>query len=291
MPNVSDYRRCRDAGWRLVVLPESWSEEFHQIVMARVREQTRSKHPQTLAFDFSGRQGSTRVFLKVFHSCGIADVVKDFFRDSKAKRFWRQGLALSAAGFNVPLTLAAGELRRFRILRRSFVVTQRIDGQPLPAVLEKFVGNRADVQSVQLKRRGLLRLAELIQKFHEHGFVHGDLVASNVLVELRQQRDPEFYFMDNDRTRCFPNWLPQLLWKRNLVQLNRMPLPGITLQDRVRFLCRYSGRRRLTKTDARLARWLEIKTRRRRHECDGVDPGGNFRRLMAHPIATSSKFS
>ncbi len=268
-----------------MVLPEWWSEELQKNVMARVREQTRSKHPQTLAFDFSGRHGGVRVFLKVFHANGIADAVKSFFRDSKAKRFWRQGLALSAAGFNVPLTIAAGELRRCRVLQRSFVVTLRINGQPLPAILEKFSENRPHAQSLKLKRRGLLRLAELIQQFHQYGFVHGDLVASNVLVVLKRDREAEFYFMDNDRTRSFPCWMPQLLWKRNLVQLNRMPLPGITLQDRMRFLCRYLGRRRLTKADARMARWLESKTRRRRYECDGVDPEANFRRLMAYPIA------
>jgi hypothetical protein len=35
-------------------------------------------------------------------------------------------------------------------------------------------------------------------------------------------------------------------------------------------------------------RWLEQQTRRRRYECDGVDPRGNFRRLMRFSeVATS----
>jgi hypothetical protein len=71
------------------------------------------------------------------------------------------------------------------------------------------------------------------------------------------------------------------------VQLNRMPLAGVTLQDRMRFFHRYLGRRRLSERDRRLARWLEQQTRKRRYECDGVDPRGNFRQLMCFSEAVS----
>jgi hypothetical protein len=96
--------------------------------------------------------------------------------------------------------------------------------------------------------------------------------------------------MDNDRTRRFPIWLPQRLWRRNLVQLNRMPLPGISLQDRMRFLHAYLNAGKFSVADRKLARWLELKTRQRRKECDGVDPSVNFRRLMsyAHAVRTNS---
>jgi hypothetical protein len=86
--------------------------------------------------------------------------------------------------------------------------------------------------------------------------------------------------MDNDRTRRYPRWLPQNLWKRNLVQLNRFPLPGISLHDRVRFLRFYCGRASRRPADDRLLHWLEIKTRRRRKECDGIGEPIDFRRLM-----------
>jgi hypothetical protein len=86
--------------------------------------------------------------------------------------------------------------------------------------------------------------------------------------------------MDNDRTRRFPLWVPQTLWKRNLVQLNRFPLPGISLQDRVRFFRFYRGQRDRRGADRRLLKWLEMKTRKRRMECDGVDSTGDFRTLM-----------
>jgi hypothetical protein len=90
----------------------------------------------------------------------------------------------------------------------------------------------------------------------------------------------QFCFMDNDRTRRYPTWMPRRLWRRNLVQLNRVPLAGISLQDRVRFFHAYVSRSELGRQDLRLARWLEQKTRQRRRECDAVDTSVSFRRLM-----------
>src|SRR5438094_8491510 len=95
--------------------------------------------------------------------------------------------------------------------------------------------------------------------------------------------------MDNDRTRRYPRWLPQSSWKRNLVQLNRFPLPGISLQDRMRFFHHYLGYRSLRLVDRRLLHWLEMKTRQRRKECDADDATVDFRKLMRWEGKTASK--
>jgi len=86
--------------------------------------------------------------------------------------------------------------------------------------------------------------------------------------------------MDNDRTRRYPPWYPHLLWRRNLVQLNRFMLPGISLQDRMRFLRFYLARASWTRSDRRLVRWLEKKTRERLQEFGQDEPQASFRRLM-----------
>jgi hypothetical protein len=86
--------------------------------------------------------------------------------------------------------------------------------------------------------------------------------------------------MDNDRTRRYPSWLRQPFWQRNLIQLNRMPLAGISLQDRMGFLHAYLDVKHLSGADRRFARWLEARTRQRRKQCDGADPTVSFRRLM-----------
>jgi hypothetical protein len=89
-----------------------------------------------------------------------------------------------------------------------------------------------------------------------------------------------FFFMDNDRTRRYPAWLPHRLWRRNLVQLNRVVLPGISLQDRMRFLRIYLGGGPWRDRERRLIRWLEKRTRRRRKECERIEAKVSFRELM-----------
>lgn len=277
MLKATDYRSRRAGAWRLRVLPEHWSDDLQERVLALVAAQVPSKHPQTLAVDTPALRNGKKFYLKTFHDGGPLSGIKDIFRPSKAFRFWRQGVALASAGFNVPQTIAAGEIRDFRMIRGSFVLTAKVDGQPLPVFLADRLNTR---ERFTTKRNGLMQLARLIQRLHRRGFIHGDLIASNLLVAAPEARELSFYFMDNDRTYCLPRWLPHSLWKRNLIQLNRMPLPGITLQDRMRFLCAYLGRSQLSRREREFARWIENKTRQRRHECDGVDPTLSFRTLM-----------
>jgi hypothetical protein len=279
MLRPSDYQLRYVGPWHLLVLPDAWSEQLQESVINRIRQPEPSKHPQTIPLDVVGAAGEKHYFIKLFHCSGLGDALKNLFRVSKPKRFWRQGLSLSAAGFHVPTVVAVGELRCFRFFRRGFVLTLRIPGQPLPLFLRNLEGASQVRHNLRLKRDGLARLAELVRQFHRLGFVHGDLIANNLLITA-DGGEPQFYFMDNDRTSYFSYGRSARGWKRNLVQLNRMPLPGVTLQDRMRFFRRYLGRDRLSERDRRLVRWLERQTRKRRYECDGVGPRGNFRRLM-----------
>lgn len=283
MPAASDYQSVAAGEWRLVVLPRSWNIELQRKVLGIIERQPSARHPQTIFLSAVDGDSGSGLYLKVFHGGGGGAVCKDAVRKSKAFRAWRQGMALNAAGFEAPLAIAAGEQRRFGLLRRAFILTRKVDAEGLQAVLRDFLVSPGDKRRLAAKRSGLRRLAGLIRQFHREGFVHGDMVASNILVARADGDPPVFYLMDNDRTRRYPRWVPQSLWRRNLIQLNRMPLPGITLQDRMRFLHAYLGVDRLSRSDRRLAWWLERKTRRRRSECDGADTSVNFRRLMRWP--------
>jgi serine/threonine protein kinase len=280
MPVAPSYRSFIHGQWRLAVLPGYWTQDLQDRVLNLVERQIPSKHPQTLTLLYHGSGPGRLAYVKVFHrSQGIASL-KDSFRESKAFRSLRQCIALARAGFDVPTTVAAGEFRRFRLLLRAFAVTVEISGQPAPDFLRERYPVNSRGLSLAIKRDSLKRLAEQIRHFHRLGFVHGDLVPSNICISAMEGAGLRFYFMDNDRTRRYPCWLPQSLWKRNLVQLNRFPLPGISLQDRMRFFRCYLGYGKLRSVDRRLLRWLEKKTRQRRKECDAVDPNVDFRKLM-----------
>jgi serine/threonine protein kinase len=234
------------------------------------------KHPRTLEVCVDGRQ----LFFKIFSVSSLGGAVKDCFRRSKAVRALFACESLMEAGFNAPVSIGAGEERYANLLRRSFLVSLPVDGCSLPEFLQGRAPDRTPVFPPRRKREMLRRLARDIRRLHDHGFVHGDLVPGNIFAMTDGRGLARFCFMDNDRTRRYPAWLKHRLWRRNLVQLNRFPLAGISLQDRMRFFHAYLDMGELGSKERKLLHWLERKTRQRRRECDAVDTSGNFRELM-----------
>ena len=280
MAALSDYQRVVAGKWRLSVLAGQWSGDLQNPVLELVDARQWARHPQTVEARLVVGGTEKFFYLKIFHRAQGFSGLKDLLRQSKAVRFWRLGIALSASGFSTPLTIAVGEQRRCRLVQRAFVLTEAIDGRSLPDFLGRWTSRRAGARTLARKWEAIRFFAALIRRFHRLGFVHGDMVASNIVVSETARDGAKFYFIDNDRTRRFPRWLPQSQWRRNLVQLNRLPLPGISLQDRMRFLHAYLSAEEFSVADRKLARWLELKTRQRRKECDGVDASVNFRKLM-----------
>ena len=281
MPTAAEYRPIREGYWVFWTLGDGVDAGMISSLAAIVDRQPYSKHPQTLPVTWPPERTTNEYFLKLFHRRRGAAKLKDLLRQTKARRFWRQGIALCAAGFNVPQTVAFGEKRRWGLLERSLVLTRKIEGQPVPLYLAALTCSHETRTQIKSKRRALSQLGQLVRRFHDLGFIHGDLVATNIFVAGQGADSPDFYFMDNDRTQRYPAWLTGHLRRRNLVQLNRMPLAHITLQDRMRFLRSYLRVDRFGDPQRDFALWLETKTRQRRHEVDGVDTSVSFRKLMA----------
>ena len=80
------------------------------------------------------------------------------------------------------------------------------------------------------------REAKEIRRLHRTGVYHGDLKATNVLVQ-----DGTFLFVDLDRVR-FSEDVPDRDRIFNLAQLNASLTPPLTRTDRLRFLRAYFGR-------------------------------------------------
>ncbi|MBI2987262.1 MAG: hypothetical protein HYY45_10900 [Deltaproteobacteria bacterium] len=275
----SKYRFFRKGRWDLWVRTEGWNEGLWEEILRQLTDQAPMRHPQTKRFYYPQGEKGEEFYLKAYYCFHLAGTIKDLFRYSKAFRALKQGVALTEQGFHVPLAVAAGEERDLGLLKKAFLLTARVEGSPLPLFLrDRFVGPLG-VAALREKRDYLKRLALEIRHLHQAGFVHGDLVPSNILFR-KEERGVTIFYMDNDRTRRYPLWLPQNLWKRNLVQLNRFVLPGISLQDRMRFLKSYLGGKTLGGKDRRLVGWLEKKTRKRRRECDRITAPVSFRELM-----------
>lgn len=257
-----------------------WSRELWQEVLRQLADGAwRDTHPETKRFRYPRGEEGQEYYLKIYHRSHPFGTIKDLFRQSKSFRALNQGLALAGHGFHVPLAVAAGEERDCRLLKRAFLLTVRLDGCPLPLYLREHHAVPLSLPALREKRESLRKLALEIGRLHRMGFVHGDLVPSNILIRT-EERGVSFFYMDNDRTRRYPVWLPQRLWMRNLVQLNRFVLPGVSLQDRMRFLKSYLGNKTWGRKERRLVRQMEKRTRKRRLECDRIAAPVSFRELM-----------
>ena len=186
----------------------------------------------------------------------------------RAWRAFRMGEALAAAGFAAPepvLIAARGNAGLF--------VTRDTGGEELLAAAARLGADRG------AKRRLLSRLGAEVARLHAAGFVHGDLVPTNVRV-----RGEGFVFLDNDRTRR-SRLLVALTARRNLVQLGRFVVPRLTATDRARVLAAYAAGRRLGHARRRrLAAWLVARIVARRCAIDRIPLAeasrAGFRQLM-----------
>ena len=276
----SKYRLLREGKWKLLVQPAQWSRELWEEVLRQSAGTARGEiHPETKQFCYPQGKKGREYYLKIYHRSHPFGTIKDLFRQSKSFRALKQGLALAEHGFHAPFAVAAGEERDCRLLKRAFLLTVRIDGSSIPFYLREHHAVPLSLPALREKRDSLKKLALEIGRLHRLGFVHGDLVPSNIFVRT-EEKGVSFFYMDNDRTRRYPVWLFQRLWMRNLVQLNRFVLPGVSLQDRMRFLKSYLGDKTWGRKERRLARQLEKRTRERRLECDRIAAQVSFRELM-----------
>ena len=186
----------------------------------------------------------------------------------RARRAFLMGRALAAAGFAAPRTLLVGWRDEAGVL-----VTADAGGDDLLVLVASLAG--ADPARRRVKRALLRRLGAEVARLHRAGFVHGDLVPPNL-----RWRDGAPVYLDNDRTRRLPVGA-----RRNLVQLGRFVVPGVSATDRARVLLAYADARAWSRRRRhRLGAWLVRKITQRRCAIDRIAPDAaaraGFRVLM-----------
>jgi Lipopolysaccharide kinase (Kdo/WaaP) family len=276
---IDKYEIQRSGEWKLLVHPERWSPLLWAQVLEILKGDSPARHPRVKGFYLAAGTKRDEFYLKTYYCPDALGKIKSLFRDSKAFCALKQGQTLQRKRFNVPPVVAAGEERKRGILMRAFLLTLGVEGLPLPIFLKPYDALPPRAGMIKQKRECLEQLATEIRRLHRLGFVHGDLTPYNLFV--RSDGDGvSFFLMDNDRTRRYPPWFLQRLWKRNLLQLNRFKLPGISLQDRVRFLRSYLEKSCERQKELHLLHWLEARTRKRRAWKDRFRGEVSFRELM-----------
>ena len=243
---------------------EDWWRELLSAVEGRLAALSVSRHARTVVLSLPSDGAPLRAFAKIYRSSRRTDALKDLWRSSKPFQALRAGMLLKGDGFHVAPVLAAGEARRFRRLQRGFLLTEEVAWPTVARLAEDLA------QSPARRRLVAGALGAEVGRLHRLGYVHGDLLVTNILVEEGGPA-PRFCFLDNDRTRKAPLVGKHHQQRRNLIQLNRLPLPGVTHGDRLRAFVAYAGARGWEKERWRgEARWLARATRLRRAKLERI---------------------
>jgi hypothetical protein len=188
----------------------------------------RSRHASTFNIAPRARAERLDAFVKVIDAPRGFERIKRLLRGNAGARVARITRELAGAGLEAPAILLHGA---DRASRREIIVTHRADGHGPLKTLSLLAGSTAH------KRMILRALGREVARLHRGGFVHGDLTPFNIL--FRCGEPPGFTFLDHERTRRNLMLALKRRQMRNLVQLGRFALPGITRADRMRFYRAY----------------------------------------------------
>ena len=216
----------------------------------------RSRHAVTYFAQIEGGAGKAlELYVKTYDPPRGLPALKARIRGDRASNVLRMTAALQRNGFRTPQVVLKGRHDRSG---RTMLTSVRADGVSLPEMIRHKGGSMAH-------KRALIRtLGTEVARLHRCGFVHGDLTPYNIFVA--QAEPPRFILLDHDRTRSgFPARLRY--WQlRNLVQLGRFDLPGLSNTGRLRFFQAYAAGLGRVRDRAMLRRVAGMLERRRRKD-------------------------
>jgi lipopolysaccharide kinase (Kdo/WaaP) family protein len=226
-------------GWRLSQADAGLTPELREAVVARVLEavrgelgapRRRSRHARTWQVRIGAGSG-IEIFIKLLDAPRGFSVIKRLVRGGRASHVARITQHLNDSGFLAPPLLAYG---REAAGDREIIVTPRADGDgPLRTLKALRAG------AIDRKRAVLRALGAEIARLHRCGFVHGDLTPFNIF--FVRAEPPRFVLIDHERTRSLGLIGRRRQALRNLVQLGRFELPGLSATDRFRILAGYTA--------------------------------------------------
>lgn len=195
------------------------------------------------------------LFVKVYDPPHGLGELKERFRGGRAGNVLRMTSLLERHGFHTAQLVLEGIHRGNR---RTMLASLRAEGVSLAELLP----SRDDST---VRRGELIRaLGAEVARLHRCGFVHGDLTPYNIFVTL--QEPPRFIFLDHDRTRLVFFAGRRYRQLRNLVQLGRFGMPGISNTDRLRFFYAYTAGLGPRRKRAMLHRLAAMLARRQRKD-------------------------
>lgn len=234
---MSEPAKAFDSSFRQIYAAAGLNEEARRRLAALasaalsgsgVRRIRRSRRASTYRSELDAA-GNLEVFIKVIDAPTGLDVVKRWLRRSPADHVADVTAALARDGFETPAILLCGA---DHATGREVIVTERAHGTLLTRNL------RVAQSEFPRKRAMLRRLGAAIARLHRAGYLHGDLTPYNVFVSNGDGL--HFVFIDHERTRRTVLSRLERPRMRNLVQLGRFKLNGLSRTDRMRVWAGYT---------------------------------------------------
>ena len=168
--------------------------------------------------------------------------------------------ALEAAGIPAARWAAWGQQCDGPREVRSFVLTEAAPGEALERWLPGCYEKMSDTERERLGPLILDALAALVRRLHDSGFVHRDLYTSHIFIEVSPAGDVRLRLIDLQRVFRPRPWRTR--WRvKDLAALNySVPRPFASRTDRLRWLRKYLGVRKLGREHRRLALRIAAKT-------------------------------
>ncbi len=118
----------------------------------------------------------TNVVVKRYNHKGFIHSLRHTLKRTRARRGWLHGHRLGVLGIATPVPLAYIEQRRKKLIWKSYLVTEYVEGQKL----HDFLQNRNI--SEEQRSTSIQQVKELIDKMGKYRITHGDLKHTNILV-------------------------------------------------------------------------------------------------------------
>ncbi len=242
---MKSHRDIQREAWTLSVSTDHWEDAWWSHLKTYIEESKanwrQSRHADSRLIELPGNHKDPfTAYLKLYKKPSGLKALKEHLRESKPRRAFRINRELSVHGFITPTTLVCGENKNHDVYSGILVIEKLpfVDLSHVPELLHHSNSSQHQI----LKKTLATTLGQEIGRLHNLGYVHGDLVVTNILIN--PENPTAIVFIDHDRSTQVPAFLRERLQMRNLIQVNRHAVKGINHSDRLRVFLAYANTRR-----------------------------------------------
>lgn len=184
--------------------------------------------------------GENDVFIKIFNSSSLLLKLKHIFIPSKAIKEFDLSCKINKSGIPAVFTIAAGNEKRFCLLKRSYLIVKKINN--VVNLTEFFYDPTLKPGD---KHIVLEQFGKIARQSHEKGIFQTDFALNNFLVKKISENEFRIYLIDYERTKiCRRISEEKKFWI--LAKLNRVG-SDFSICDKLRFLRSYlSGNQKMS---------------------------------------------